>query len=94
VGWDVWCVPQASVIHYEAQSSQQTRWRSYVVKWQSRYRFFAAHYPPWWQAANRLLVRLGTWAEARRARQDCERRVITETELEERLTAFRQVAAL
>jgi len=93
-GWEVWCLPQAIVIHHEAQSSRQVRWTAYVEKWRSRYRFFARYYPPWWRAANHLLVRLGLWAEARRARKAWRRGEIDDKELQARLEAYRAVAVM
>ncbi len=93
-GWEVWCEPRATVVHREAQSSKQTRWASYVIEWQSRYRFFARYYPAWWQAANRLLVKVGLWTESRRARQAYRRAEIAPEELEQRPAAYRQVGAL
>lgn len=93
-GWEVWCVPQATVIHYEAQSSHQVRWTAYVEKWRSRRLFFARYYPSWWQTANNLLVRLGLWAERRRARAAWRRGEIDANELQARLEAYKAVAAI
>jgi hypothetical protein len=93
-GWSVWCQPESLVVHHEAQSSRQTRWLSYTRKWSSRFRFFGKYYPQTWQAANRWLVRLGLWAEARRAKSALHQGGISPEEYAERLAAFRQVAAM
>jgi GT2 family glycosyltransferase len=42
-GWDVLAAPQVRVIHHEAQSSRQMRWRAFTRLWQSRLRFYAKH---------------------------------------------------
>jgi hypothetical protein len=71
-GWERWCVPAARVIHHEAQSTRQFRDEMFVHLWRSRFRLFAKHYSPLFNAAVRPLVRLGLRrlsAEARRARQ-------------------------
>ena len=47
-----------------------------------------------WSGAARRLVRLGLGAERRRATAACRRGEISETELEGRLAAYREVAAL
>ncbi len=68
-GWSVYAAPQVRVIHHEAQSSRQVRWRAYARLWKSRFRFYERHrrhYPPGHLAAVRQLVRLGV-AQQRRA---------------------------
>lgn len=93
-GWSVYCAPAARVIHHEGQSARQFRDRMYVALWRSRYRFFRRYYPAAWRAAARAIVRLGLWAEARRARRAMARGEITREELERRLAAYREVARL
>jgi hypothetical protein len=93
-GWSVWCDPRARVVHHEAQSSRQTRWESYVEKWRSRRRFYARYYPAWWQATNRLIIRVGLWAEERRARLAHQRGEISPDELAGRVAAYERVAEI
>jgi GT2 family glycosyltransferase len=93
-GWSVYCAPAARVIHHEGQSSRQFRERMYVALWRSRYRFFERYYPSAWRMLARRLVRLGVWAEARRARQAAAQGAIDAAELERRLQAYREVSAL
>ncbi len=93
-GWEVWCQPGATVIHREAQSSRQNRWPSYVQKWRSRFIFYSRYYPAWWQTINRLIIRAGLRAEARRAGAAHRHGALTEAELTQRLDAFREVARL
>lgn len=45
-GWEVWCVPQAVVTHIGGASSAQASERAERLKWQSRQRYYAKHYPP------------------------------------------------
>jgi hypothetical protein len=45
-GWGVWCVPQAVVTHFGGASSAQASERAERLKWQSRQRYYAKHYPP------------------------------------------------
>jgi GT2 family glycosyltransferase len=45
-GWQVWCVPQAVVTHYGGASSSQASERAERLKWASRERYYAKHYPP------------------------------------------------
>lgn len=67
-GWGVYAAPSVRVIHHEAQSSRQVRWRAWSRLWQSRFRFYAKHrnrYPPGYLVAVRALVRLGVGRQRR-----------------------------
>jgi GT2 family glycosyltransferase len=39
-GWELWWVPQAQVVHYEAQSTRQVAERMYVQLYRSKVQFF------------------------------------------------------
>lgn len=68
-GWSIYALPNARIIHHEAQSSRQRRWESQVHLWRSRFRFYAKYrndFPPGTLAMIRLLVRAGMAWEARR----------------------------
>ncbi|MBN1135679.1 MAG: glycosyltransferase [Anaerolineae bacterium] len=93
-GWGVYCVPQAEVVHLVAQSTRQFRDRMFVALWRSRFLMFDKHESAAWRWAARRLVRLGLWAERRRATAAHQRREISEAELQGRLAAYREVAAL
>jgi N-acetylglucosaminyl-diphospho-decaprenol L-rhamnosyltransferase len=67
-GWKVYCVPAAELVHYGGQSTQQVRGEMFVALWRSRFRFFAKHYSPLFNRVLPSVVRLGLWAEERRAR--------------------------
>ena len=93
-GWEIYCVPAAEVVHLVGQSTQQFRDTMFVALWRSRFLMFEAHESAafrWWA---RRLVRLGLWAETRRARAAHQRGEISAGQLEQRLAAFREVAAL
>jgi len=93
-GWEVYCVPQAEIVHLAAQSTRQFRDRMFVALWRSRFLMFEKHENPLFRWLARRVVRLGLRAEARRARAAHRRGEITARELEGRLAAYRQVAAL
>lgn len=90
-GWGIWCVPEAKVVHHVAQSTRQFRDEMFVALWKSRYQLFEKHYSRLFQRMARRIVRLGLWAEVRRARTAARGGEITESELASRLTAYRQV---
>ncbi len=53
-GWEIWCVPQATVTHYGGASSGQVSERAERLKWRSRQRYYRKHYAP-------LKRRLAMW---------------------------------
>jgi N-acetylglucosaminyl-diphospho-decaprenol L-rhamnosyltransferase len=93
-GWGVYCVPQAEVMHHEAESTRQVRGEMFAVLWKSRYLLFEKHYSRFYQWAVRCIVRLGLRAERRRALAAHERGEISEAELESCLAAYRAVAEM
>lgn len=93
-GWSIWCVPEAEIVHHVAQSTAQFRDEMVVALWKSRYQLFAKHYSRLFQWTARRIVRLGLWAEARRAWAAARRGEITASELTSRLAAYRQVARI
>ncbi len=88
-GWDIYCVPDAQIVHHAGASTRQFRDEMFVALWRSRFRLFHKHYGPLFNLAARRLVQLGMWVEARRAR-----RSQSGQDLERRLSAYRQVAKL
>jgi len=93
-GWQIYCVPQAEVVHYVAQSTQQARDEMFVQLWKSRYLLFAKHYSRFYQWAVRRIVRLGLWRERRKAQMAYRQGRISEEELKSRLAACRQIAGM
>ena len=93
-GWGVYCVPQAEIVHLVAQSTRQFRDRMFVALWRSRFLMFDKHEGAAWRWTARQLVRLGVSAERRRATAAYRRGQISEADLQGRLAAFQEVAAL
>ncbi len=91
LGWGIYCVPQARIIHLEGQSTRQFRDRMFIALWRSRFRLFTKHYSAAYRAGVRLIVRAGL------ARQSClVRRALANGELEpeaarRQLDAYRTV---
>jgi N-acetylglucosaminyl-diphospho-decaprenol L-rhamnosyltransferase len=90
-GWAVYCVPSAVVVHHAGQSTQQVRDGMLVALWQSRFRLFRKHYSPAFRWVARWLVRLGLWAESRRARASHWQGELSTEALASRLSALAQV---
>ena len=93
-GWEVYCVPEAEIVHLVAQSTGQFRDRMFVALWRSRFLMLDKHGGPGLRWAARRLVQMGLWAERRRARAAYRRGEMTGEELEGRLSAYREVASL
>lgn len=93
-GWPIYCVPRAEIVHLVGQSTQQVRDRMFVALWRSRYLMFEEHKTPLFQWLARRLVRVGLWAEGRRARRACQRGEIDAGDLERLVAAHREVAML
>lgn len=55
-GWERWCVPAAVVTHYGGASSAQASQRAERIKWRSRMRYYAKHYPAWKRALAMRMV--------------------------------------
>ena len=90
-GWEIWCVPQAEIVHYEAQSTRQFRETMFVELWRARARLFRKHYSRAFWFVARQIVRAGLWHAARQARAAARRGEVTQDELVRRLDAYRQV---
>jgi N-acetylglucosaminyl-diphospho-decaprenol L-rhamnosyltransferase len=88
-GWDIYCVPEAQIVHFAGASTRQFRDEMFVALWRSRLRLFHKHYGPAFNLAARRMVQLGMWIEARRARKSQ-----SGPDLERRLAAYREVARL
>jgi GT2 family glycosyltransferase len=93
-GWQVFCVPEAVIVHLVGQSTGQFREEMFVALWRSRFLMYDKHESAAFRWVARRLVRLGLWAEGRRARTACRRSEIDRAELERRLSALQEVASL
>lgn len=90
-GWAIYCMPSAVVVHHAGQSTRQVRNEMFVALWRSRFRLYGKHYSRAFRWAARRLVRLGLWAEARRARAARRRGELSAEALTDWLAALRQV---
>jgi N-acetylglucosaminyl-diphospho-decaprenol L-rhamnosyltransferase len=93
-GWMVYCLPRAEIVHLAGQSTRQFCDSMFVALWRSRFLMFDKYEGAAFRWAVRRLVRLGLWAEARRARAAQRRGEMTGEALAGRLAAYREVAAL
>ena len=91
--WEIRCVPEAEIVHLVGQSTGQVRDRMFVALWKSRFLMYGKHESVAFRKAARRLVRLGLWAEGRRARRAHRRGEIDAAQLQGRLTAYEEVAA-
>jgi len=92
-GWPFYCVPIAHVIHHGGASTRQFRAQSFLNLWQSRKRLYDRFYSRRQRWLAGWIVRLGMWAESRRARSAAARGLISAEELAARLAAARKVQA-
>jgi GT2 family glycosyltransferase len=93
-GWEIYCLPQAEIVHLVGQSTGQFRDRMYVALWRSRFLMFEKHERAAFRWAARRLVHLGLWAEIRRAQAAFRQGKLDATSLQSRLAAYQEVAAL
>jgi N-acetylglucosaminyl-diphospho-decaprenol L-rhamnosyltransferase len=93
-GWQIYNVPQARIVHLVGQSTCQFRDRMFVALWRSRFLMYEKHEGTVFIRAARWLVHLGLQAETRRTRAAYHRGEMSESELENRLAAYREVHAL
>jgi GT2 family glycosyltransferase len=92
-GWDIYCVPQAEVVHHEGQSTRQIREHSFVNLWRSRRRLYDKHYGPLKHGLAVRLVRAGMKRQIRLVRQKGRRGELDEPEAASRMRAFRGAMA-
>jgi N-acetylglucosaminyl-diphospho-decaprenol L-rhamnosyltransferase len=91
-GWKIRCVPEAEIVHLVGQSTGQFRDRMFVALWHSRFLMYNKHESVAFRWAARRLVRLGLWAEGRRARRAHRHGEIDATQLQGLLAAYQEVA--
>jgi GT2 family glycosyltransferase len=92
-GWEIYCVPQAEVIHHEGQSTRQIREESFVNLWRSRRRLYDKHYGPLRNWLARYLVRVGMHIKTLTARREYKQGLLDKTETQSRLRAYGGVLA-
>jgi len=92
-GWQIWCVPQAEIVHYEAKSTSHASRRDqmFIELWRARKRLFEKHYSPMFRWLAKQIVRAGLWNEARKVRAAAQVGGVTQDELAKKLKAYAQV---
>jgi len=90
-GWRAYCVPQAEIVHYGGQSTQQVKPEMIVARWTSRLRLYRKHYPACKLAAARWLVRRKMRAEIKLADEKWKQGEIDQGTHTALVKAFRQV---
>ncbi|OGO04652.1 MAG: hypothetical protein A2Y73_00975 [Chloroflexi bacterium RBG_13_56_8] len=90
-GWEIYCVPQAKIVHLVGQSTKQFRDEMYLALWRSRYRLFGKHYSRLYGLLVRLIVRAGLRREVRRAREALRQGDISSDIAQRRSAAYEQV---
>lgn len=96
LGWRVFAVPSAKVIHHEAQSSRQVRWQSWQRLWLSRLRFFEKEgdsFVPWTELVVRWLVRIAMKRGIRSAHARFGKGEITGTQAADEIAARSAILA-
>ncbi len=91
-GWEVWCVPQARIVHHQARSTRQFREKMFVALWRARFTLFRKNYSRAFNALVKPLVRRGMERAIGMAQR--ERGEVTQEDLEKKLNAYRQVIRL
>jgi GT2 family glycosyltransferase len=61
VGWEMWWVPHAEVVHYEAQSTRQVAQRMYLELYRSKVQFYRKHGGERRVSRYKRLLRLAYW---------------------------------
>jgi N-acetylglucosaminyl-diphospho-decaprenol L-rhamnosyltransferase len=93
-GWEIYCFPQAEIVHFVGQSTTQSRDEMFVQLHRSRYRLYEKHYNRWFRRLARWLVLLGLTYQSLRARWATWRGRLDQDALQDRLRAYRQVRLL
>jgi GT2 family glycosyltransferase len=87
-GWEIYCVPEARIVHYGGQSTQQFRGPMLVELHRSRDKLFKKHYSSLFRFAARQIVRLGITREIARSWLDARGGKLNKEELADRLNVY------
>ena len=87
-GWQVYCVPQAKIIHHAGQSTRQIQEQSFVNLWRSRRQLYDKHYGAVRCYLAGHLVRLGMKRKLRFVRRELARGRLEPTEAEMLVRAY------
>ncbi|MHB1415741.1 MAG: glycosyltransferase family 2 protein [Chloroflexota bacterium] len=93
-GWQVYCQPQAVVVHHGAQSTRQFAEKMFVELYRSRYRLMSRHYGRLRLAAARTVILAGVAKLALADRWAAARGRLGKAELQSRLQAYATIARM
>lgn len=93
-GWRAYCVPAAVITHYGGQSTGQIQTNSFINLWTSRHRFYSTYYSPSKLWLAQQIVKIGMKRNARRDAEAVQQGKLTQTQLAERLSGYRQVITI
>lgn len=94
VGWAIWQLPQARVIHVGGASTRQFRSKMLVALYRSRAYFAETHYTPMARLAHRAVVRAGMLRAVLRVWRQYARRQISQADLRAHLLAYGEIIRL
>ncbi|MCE5258092.1 MAG: glycosyltransferase family 2 protein [Chloroflexi bacterium] len=90
-GWEVYCVPQAQIVHYAGQSTKQFKAAMFIALWRSRYRLFGLYYSKIYQYLVKFIVRAGLNKQISRTRREVAAHMLHQDEAERIIDAYRRV---
>lgn len=93
-GWRIYCLPQAHLVHYGGQSTQQRSHQMFVELHRSRFHLFRKHYSGLFRWAARWIVRLGVAWEGARIRRRYHQGRLDRKDRDAWLRTYKQVARM
>lgn len=93
-GWRIFCLPQATFVHYGGQSTRQEPDRSFLELWRSRLLLFRKHYNPFYRVLVKVIMALGLWGEHARWVQCYLRGEVSKTRFKARQQAHQEALSL
>ncbi|NIN70232.1 MAG: glycosyltransferase [Anaerolineae bacterium] len=93
-GWEIFCLPEAEIVHHVGQSTKQFHSDMFVELHKSRCRLYAKHYSRSFQRMAHLLVALGVAYRSMRDRWAFWRGSVEQDALNERLDAYHRIRSL
>jgi N-acetylglucosaminyl-diphospho-decaprenol L-rhamnosyltransferase len=91
-GWQIFCVPQAQVVHHAGQSTRQIRATSFANLWRSRHRLYEKHYSVGKRWLAGWLVRVGMRYQKWQIQKQPHRHALDAGEVDAYVEAFDDVS--
>jgi hypothetical protein len=93
-GWQIYCVPQAIIVHLGGQAARQFRDKMFVALWRSRFLLFSRHYSPLYQRLVRVIVHGGLRRRIAGVQAALRRGEVSAEDAAREVNAYRQVLEL